>query len=151
MPTEILTGKAVLNGIQGTGGTGTITIAGFATFVLQALSPTQNFTVDALQDERGADVSLKATNPYKEIDLDFTPIGADRAAVAAVMNATLTPLMSVLISACRVTDCNGTWIYIGGGQKVQQAGQNAKITGLKLRKYDDLTQNASLATVVSGS
>ena len=151
MPAEVLTGIAALNGIQNNGSA--ITLKGYATFVIQKLASTHNFDIADLKDERGFDVAAKATNTYKEIDADFTPASTTRALTASfidTLTAALTPLCSVAIANCKVTSFNGTYQYRGGGIVTQDASGDVKVTGMKLRKYDDATQNTSLTTVVVG-
>ena len=145
MPAEVQTGKGVLWGISNSGAA--ITMLGFATFIADSVKGNHKFKLEAIEDELGAEVSLIATNPHVEIDITWTASGATRAAAAATA-VFLTPLAKVTLANFKVTAFNGDWIYIGD-ESIDLSHAAGKIS-LKLRKYDDGTQNASLTTTVSG-
>lgn len=142
---DIQTGRALLSGITDSGTP--IAIGGFATFSLDTVKLEHKFDLAAIKAEDNCDVSLIATNGHVEINMTWTPSGATRAAAAAVA-IFLLPLASVAITEFKVAACNGTWIYIGDGTIDLSSGP-AKLN-LKLRKYDNATQNASLATKITG-
>ena len=145
MPAEVQTGKAVLYGISNDGTQ--ISIPGFATFILDMVKGGHKFKLTAIEDENDADAALIATNAHLEIDITFTAAGATRAAAAATA-VFLTPLSSLALNHFKVSAFNGTWIYVGD-ESIDLSHGVAKIS-LKVRKYDDSTQNTSLAATVSG-
>jgi hypothetical protein len=145
MPAELQTGKGLLYGITNSGAI--ITMLGFATFILDAVKGAHKFKLEAIEDELNADVSLIATNPHVEIDVTWTPSGASRAAAAATA-VFLTPLTKVTLANFKVAAFNGDWIYVGD-ESIDLSHAAGKLS-LKLRKYDDPTQNASLTTTVNG-
>ena len=142
---DIQTGKGILFGITNSGTP--ITLTGFATFILESGKAAHKFKLTAVEDEGEADVALIATNPCLEIDVTWTPSGATRAAAAATA-VFLAPLAKVTLANYKVAAFNGDWIYIGD-QSIDLSHNVAKIS-LKIRKYDDPTQNASLVTTVTG-
>jgi hypothetical protein len=144
MPTEVQNGSAVLHGIRNDGSP--ITIEGYATFLLDSAKLGHKFKLEAIEDEVGFDASLVATNAHKEVDVTFVPKGASRAAAEAVA-AVLTPLDKVTLDNFAVTVFNGDWIYVGDASV--DLGHAAGKVSLKLRKYDDTDQNASLTTTVA--
>lgn len=145
MPAELQTGKGILFGITNSGAA--ITMLGFATFILEAGKAAHKFKLDAIEDELAADAALIATNPHVELDLTWTASGATRAAAAATA-VFLTPLSKVTLANFKVGAFNGDWIYVGD-ESIDLSHGAGKIS-LKVRKYDDPTQNASLVTTVSG-
>lgn len=145
MPAEVQTGKATLFGITNSGTA--ITILGFATFILDSSKAGHKFKLTAIEDENEADAALIATNPHLEKDITFTASGATRAAAAATA-VFLAPLAKVTLANFKVAAFNGDWIYIGD-ESIDLSHNVAKIA-LKIRKYDDATQNTSLTTTVSG-
>jgi hypothetical protein len=144
MPTEVQNGSAVLHGIRNDGSA--ITIEGYATFLLESAKLGHKFKLDAVEDELGFDASLVATNAHKEIDVTFVPSGASRAAAEAVAT-TLNPLAQVTLDNFAVSAFNGDWIYVGDAS-IDLSHGPGKVS-LKVRKYDDTTQNTSLSTTVS--
>lgn len=145
MPAEIQTGKGILFGITNSGAA--ITMLGFATFIADAVKGNHKFNLESIEDELKADVALIATNPHLEVDITWTASGASRAAAAATA-VFLTPLAKVTLANFKVSAFNGDWIYIGD-ESIDMGHAPAKIS-LKLRKYDDAAQNASLTTTVNG-
>lgn len=148
MPTaEIQVGTAILHGINNSGSA--ITMLGYATFVLDSVKGQHKFGIDAITDEKGFDVSLIAKNAHVETDINWMPSGATRAA-AATTTVFLSPLAKVTLANFKVAAFNGDWIYFGDETIDLSAGNPGKMS-LKIRKYDDSTQNAALtATPVSG-
>jgi hypothetical protein len=145
MPAEIQTGKAVVFGV--TNGSSAITLTGYATFIMDSVKGGHKFDIDEVKDETKYDVSLIAVNGRIEITVSFKPSGASRAAAAAIP-VVVTPLAKVTLANFKVTMFNGDYVYIGDDEINLEQGP-ASIS-LKLRKYDDSTQNTSLTTTVSG-
>lgn len=145
MPAEVQTGKGILYGITNSGSA--ITMTGFATFILDSAKGQHKFDIDDIKDESNFDVASIATNGHIEIDIQWTPSGATRAAAAATA-AFLTPLSKVTLANFKVSDFNGDYQY-RGDESIDLSHKEAKIS-LKLRKYDDNDQNTSLTTTVSG-
>lgn len=143
MAAEIQSGKAVVYGIQNGGSA--IAITGFATFILDGVKGNHKFDLDAIKDESKFDASLIATNGCLEVEITFTPSGAKRSNATAVA-AFIAPLAKTTLSNFSVTAFNGDWIYIG--DESIDLSQGAAKMSLKLRKYDDATQNTSLTTTV---
>ena len=146
MALEIQNGQAVLYGIANDGSK--ITISGYASFILQDGKLDHKFKLTAVEDENEADAALVATNENYETTITWIPSGLTRAAVVATV-ATPTPLQSIVMSHFAVSLLNGTWIYVGDAS-VNLTHSTGKMT-LKVRKYVDLIQNASLAANVSGA
>lgn len=145
MASDVQTGKGTLYGISNSGSA--ITMTGFASFTLEGAKGGHKFKLDALQDENNFDAALIATNAHVEVDLTWAPTAATRAAAASTA-VFLTPLSKVTLANFKVAAFNGDWIYVGD-QSIDLSKGFAKIS-LKVRKYDDATQNASLTTTVSG-
>lgn len=143
MASEVQTGKGTLFGI--TSGTA-ITMTGYASFILDTAKAGHKFKLDAVEDEGGFDASLIATNAHVELDINWTPSGASKAAAAATA-VFLTPLSKVTLANFTATAFNGDYVYVGD-QSIDLSHGPAKMS-LKIRKYDDATQNASLTTTVS--
>lgn len=156
MAAEIITGKAVLHGIQNNGTA--ITITGYATFILEKIDSQHQFDKYKVKDELGNDVSAVAFNERNEITIDFTPSGATRAAAAAIPVYPV-PLAGITLSNCKTNGdfgssgaalFNGIYLYEGEARIMQSAGVVCKLTGLKLTRYADATQNTSMTTTVVG-
>jgi hypothetical protein len=145
MASEVQNGTGILHGI-GDNGSG-ITMSGYATFILESAKGGHKFKLEPIEDEMGFDAALIATNAHVEMDITWTPSGASRAA-AATTAVFLTPLAKVTLANFKVEAFNGDWVYVGD-QSIDLSHGNAKMS-LKVRKYDDSTQNASLTTTVSG-
>jgi len=120
---------------------------GYASFTLETAKGQHKFKLDTLEDEIGFDKALIATNGYIELDMTFKPTGASRAAAEAVA-AFLPPLSKVTTANFAVPILNGDWVYVGDAS-IDLNQKQGKMT-LKIRKYDDAEQNASLTTTVSG-
>lgn len=145
MPNEVQTGTGILHGIGNNGSA--ITMTGYATFTLETSKAQHKFKLEAVEDELGFDRALIATNANIEVDITWTPSGATRAAAAATA-AFLDPLATVTLANFKVAEFNGTWVYIGDSS-IDLSHKQAKMM-LKIRKYDDATQNTSLTTTVVG-
>ena len=144
MATEVQNGTGIVHGIRNDGSA--ITMTGYATFILETAKGQHKFKLDNVEDELGFDAALIATNGHVETDITWTPSGATRAAAEATA-VFLTPLAKVTLDNFKITAFNGDWIYIGD-QSIDLSHKMGKIT-LKVRKYDDATQNTSLTTTVS--
>ena len=59
----------------------------------------------------------------------------------------LTPLAKVTVANMAVDLLNGDWVYVGD-ESIELSHKQGKMS-IKLRKYDDEDQNASLTTTVS--
>lgn len=141
-----MTGTGVVHGITNSGSA--ITMTGYATFILEGANGTHNFDLNAIKDARGFDTTLIATNGHVELDVTWAPSGATRSA-AATTAVFIAPLAKTTLANFSIAAFNGDWVYIGGETLQLSATGPAKMS-LKLRKYDDSTQNTSLTTTVSG-
>ncbi len=142
---EIQTGTGVLYGIQNDGSP--ISIEGYATFILETAKGNHKFEMDAVKDENNFDRALIATNPHIELDISWTPSGATRAAAAATA-VFLEPLAKVTLDNFKIAAFNGDFVYVGDAS-IDLSHKQGKMM-LKVRKYDDADQNASLTTTVTG-
>lgn len=145
MAQEIQTGKAVIYGITNSGTA--ITLSGFASFILDTTKAQHKFKLTDIQDESDFDTAAIAVNSHIEVDITWTPSGATRAAAIATA-VFLPPLTKVTLADFAVDVFNGDYQYRGDGA-IDLSHAAAKMT-LKIRKYDDTEQNASLTTVVNG-
>jgi hypothetical protein len=144
MATEVQNGDAVLFGMRNNGTA--ITIEGYATFLLDGAKLTHKVENEFVKDELGFDATAISTNSHKEIDLTFVPSGATRDAAETVA-ACPTPLARVTLANFALSDYNGAWLYMGDA--AIDLGHGVGKMTLKLRKYDDETQNASMTTTVA--
>ena len=108
---------------------------------------THKWDSDIIKDENNFDANLISTNAHMEGDLTWTPSGSTRAAAATTLQF-LNPHAKVTLSGFRGTGINGDWIYWGDGS-IDFSKKESKMS-IKIRKYIDSEQNASLTTVVSG-
>lgn len=145
MSLEVQNGKAVAWGIANDGTA--ISIEGYASFILQDGKLDHKFKLTAIEDEAEFDVSLIATNPHCETTITWQPAGATRADALATISIPV-PLKTITIAHWAVPLFNGDWIYVGDASV--NLSHTAGKQSLKVRKYDDAAQNASLATTVSG-
>ncbi len=142
---EVQNGTAILHGIRNNGTA--ITISGYATFILETTKGQHKFKLDTVEDELGFDKALIATNAHIEVDLTFMPSGATRAAAEGVA-AFILPLAKVTLANFAVAAFNGDWVYVGDAS-IDLNTKQGKMS-MKIRKYADGTQNASLTTTVVG-
>ena len=145
MAAEVQNGTGILYGITNSGSA--ITMSGYATFIFDSAKAAHKFDLDSVKDQLHFDASLIATNGRLEIDITWTPSGATRSA-AALTAVFLTPFATVTLANFKVGAFNGSWIYIGD-EAIDLSQQVAKMT-IKIRKYDDSTQNTALLATVSG-
>lgn len=146
MAAEVQKGTGILFGIANNGTA--ITMSGYASFTLDAAKAQHKFKLEEVQDELGFDKALIATNGHVELDITWVPSGATRAA-AANASVFLTPLSKVSLNNFKAAAFNGDYVYIGDQSIDLSHGGPGKMS-LKIRKYDDSYQNASLTTTVSG-
>lgn len=145
MAAEVQNGTGIIQGITNSGSA--ISMTGYATFILDTAKAQHKFKLDAVEDENAADANLTATNPHVELDINWTPSGASRSAAASTM-VFLEPLAKVTLANFKATTFNGDYVYVGDGS-IDLSHGPAKMS-LKIRKYDDSTQNALLTSTVSG-
>jgi len=155
MPQEVQNGTALVHGIANDGTA--IALSGYISFILETADAGHKFELDRIKDEMRATKSLVATDPYIELDVTWAPSGATRALAAASGNVYfLRPLAKVTISHFKVgtsivdgtSPFNGDWVYVGDAtiKLLQGTGKMS----IKLNKWDDATQNASLTTTITG-
>jgi len=146
MAAEVINGKGVVHGITNDGTA--ISMTGYATFILESVKGSHKWQLDEVKDEIKFDASLIGTNPYVETTIAWKPSGATRAA-AATTAVFLAPLAKVTLAHLKVGAFNGDWVYVGD-ESIDLS--NAAVAGMsiKIRKYDDATQNTSLTTIVNG-
>jgi hypothetical protein len=144
MPTEVQNGRATLYGIRSNGTA--ITIEGYASFLIDSSKIGHKFKVQETEDELGFDASLAASNAHFEHDVTIIPTGADRDAAeeGAVF---LAPLAKVTLANFALDFLNDDWIYIEGGS-IDLSHSTGKLQ-IKLRKYADEDQNASLTQTIT--
>lgn len=142
---EVQSGTAIVFGIANDGTA--ISMEGYATFILETAKANHKFKLDSVEDENGYDKSLIATNAHRELDITWTPSGATRAAAAGTA-VFLEPISKVALANFKLDIFNGDYIYIGDAG-LELSHKQGKMS-MKLRKYDDADQNASLTTTVSG-
>ena len=166
MATDILVGQAVLHGIQNDGTA--ISISGYATFILNKLSAAHMFELKKVKNELDFTTAAISVDESAEITMDFTVSGgsAGTRATAATTAVFPAPLAKVTLSHVKIqtafatsnntSGATGTKIFDGdysyeGGATIDLSNSDfAKLTGLKLRKYADSTQNASMTTAITG-
>lgn len=147
MAAEIQTGAGTIYGVANDGTA--IAIPGYATFLIQSAGLEHQFDITDVKDGGGFDATAVAVNEHTEITIDFVMSGATRAAAAAI-GVFLTPLSSVALTHFKISAFNGTWQYRGGAKIDLSNNASGKLSGLKLRKYADATQNTALTTTVTG-
>jgi hypothetical protein len=155
--TEILTGQGVLHGIQNDGTA--MSITGYGTFVLTKVGGAHVFDTKTVKDETDFTAAMAAVDEGHEIEIDFTfssGVGGTRAAAAALC-VYPAPLAKITLahnklqgvfatSAGKLFD--GDFLYLGGAKIDESNSDFVKMTGLKLKKWANATQNASLTTAV---
>ena len=157
---EILVGQGALHGIQNDGtqmGLGTL----YGTYVLNKITGSHVWDLKTLKDETDFTAAMCAVDESAEVDIDFTVssgVGGNRAAAAAlaifaaplaVFSLTHNKLQGTFqTSAGKLFD--GNFVYIGGAKIDIAQNDWVKITGIKLKKWANVAQNASLTTTVVG-
>lgn len=155
---ETMVGDAIIHGIpQGGGGQVTgltsISITGYASFILDRMEATNMADKYKLKNELGFDITGVAYNQRVEITIDFTPAASSRG------SALLIPVFPVVFSSVHIQNVavdgsfegmansifNGWYLYEGDARILQQNGQPVKLTGLKLTQYADSGQNGLMA------
>jgi hypothetical protein len=156
MIADIITGDAVIHGIPTNGSA--ITLTGVATFVMEKAEAEHMFGSYFTTDNQGNDIGATAFNEHADVTVDFTPIGATRAAVALIA-AFPAPLSSMSMANLQVNGSflstgvylfNTTLLYIGGARITLSALIAGKVTGLKMRTWANAAQNALMTTQVIG-
>lgn len=145
MASEVQQGKAIIFGITNNGTA--ITMTGVATFILDSVKGQHNFDVDEIRDENNFTASVIASEMHEEIDVQWTPSAATRA-LAAGTAAYPVALSKVTLANFAVDQFNGDYQYRPGAS-IDLGKKDAKMS-IKLRKWQDSDQNASLTTTVSG-
>ena len=154
---EVITGVAVINGVQGTPGNA-VTLSFIATFQLERMEAEHAFGGYEVKDPLGNVVGIVAYDEMGHVTVDLVPSGSTRAAAAAVP-VFLQPLSSVIISnvyagtnfaSSSTSVFNGAHVYRGGQRAMMQSGQAMKLTGIKLDIWANAAQNALLNTIVVG-
>lgn len=152
MADEVQTGKATIHGIRSSGtalgisGSDSI-LAGYATFIWDTLKAGHKWDTEFIKDEKNFDAAAVATNAHIELDVMFTPAGTSRSDVATKA-AFVLPNAKVTLSGFESSDFNGDYLLLSD-HALDLSQKQAKMS-LKLRKYDDDAQNASMTTTVSG-
>lgn len=153
-----MTGAAIIHGIPNNGSP--ISLSYIATFILERLEAEHMFEQYKVKDSIGNDASAVGFNERMELTIDLTPSAATQAA-AALLVTVPAMLNTVTIANVKANGVfgvlqaqqifNGTYLYDKGGSRIlMQSGQAAKITGMKVVKYSDTTQNTSMTTQVVG-
>lgn len=168
MATEILTGHAVLKGIQNDGTA--ITLTGYVSSIINKITGTHNFEMDTVKDEKNFTAARCATDENIELTVDFTISGGASASVTTVGTRALAaaacvfpaPLATIALAHCKTQGCfgssgntsvklfDGNYQYMGGASIDQSSGDFVKLTGLKIVKMADATQNTQLLTAITG-
>ena len=144
---EVQTGQATTYGITNDGTP--ITITGYVSFIYDSAKLAHMFDIDDVKNEIKFDAAAIACNEHFDLDTAFTPTGISRTGAAQQCVFPL-PLAKVTFSHFKVALFNGDYQYRGGTAIDLTGGQPAKISGMKVRRYADSGQNASLTTTVVG-
>ncbi len=139
---DVQTGLGIVYGIQGT-----ITMTGVASFTLESAKATHNFEVDDMKDGTNFTFSTVAVDPSIELEVQWTPSGATRAAAHAT-TVFLDPLTKVTLAGFTATQFNGDYQYRSGGS-IDLSKKEGKMS-FKLKRWTDGTQNGLLTTTVTG-
>jgi len=156
---DILVGQAAIHGIQNDGTQ--IAITGYGTFVLTKVSGAHTFTMNELMDETDFTTAMDAVNEGHEIEIDLTISGgtAGTRASAAALAVYPAPLAKITLSHLKTQGTfatsavklfDGDFVYLGGAKIDQAQGDWVKLSGVKLKKWANATQNTSLTTTVTG-
>jgi len=140
MPTITQRGKAVLEGIAGTFDVITYPIA-------QTGKLTQNWEEELVKDEHGFDAAWLERNVHYLADFSFKIVG-DTAAHAQGAAVFLAALATVTLSGFQAAAFNGSYQNISGAD-IDLSNVKVADLALKLRRYDDTTQNTLSQTTPS--
>lgn len=143
MAQEVQAGLAFIHGIRNDGSA--ITITGVAG-VLDSAKLQHKFELEENKDELGFTNNLTAVNDHFEVDIAFMPASTTRA-LAEAAGATIAPLAKVTLAHFAVAAFNGDYVYIDG-MSIDISQKQGKMN-MKLKRWADATQNASLVTTVS--
>lgn len=138
---DVQTGVGIVYGINGT-----ITMTGVASFLMDSAKATHNFETDDIKGADNFTASSVAVDPSIELDVQWTPSAASKAAAHATV-AFLDPLTKVTLAGFTATQFNGDYQYRSGGS-IDLSKKEAKMT-FKLKRWTDPTQNTILTTTVS--
>jgi len=144
MALEVQNGRAVLYGIRNNGTP--IQVEGYGSIIVDTAKQQHKFKMENVEDELGFDTALIATNSHVEVDLTWVPSGTTRAE-AETISTFLEPLAPVALSGFAIAFFNDNWIYVGDGS-IDLSHKAGKMS-IKLRKYSDPEQHASLSTRVT--
>ena len=157
---ELLVGQGVLHGIQNDGvalGIGPV----YGTFVLSKITASHVWDMKELKDETDFTTAIAAVNEAAEVEIDFTVssgVGGTRAAAAATA-VFAAPLAIFTLTGNRIQTTfqtsagkllDGQFVYMGGAKIDIAQNDWVKITGIKLKKWANVAQNANLSTTVVG-
>jgi len=157
-----MTGQAVLNGIQNDGTQ--IGFSPYATFILNKVGGNHVFEMKTIKDETDFTAAMIAVDEGNEIDIDLT-ISAGTSgtrAAAAALCVYPAPLSTIALSHLKTQGAfastgntanklfDGNFLYIGGAKLDMSQSDVVKLTGLKMKKFANATQNTSLTTTVTG-
>jgi hypothetical protein len=120
-------------------------MTGVATFLLSSVKGQHQAEIQDIKDGTDFDATSVATNSHIEVDIDWIPSGATRAAAASTA-AFPAYLAAVTLANFKISAFNGAYQYRGGSIDLQNKDGKMQF---KLRKYDDATQNTSLTTTAS--
>ena len=157
---EILVGQGVIHGIQNDGVALSLGPV-YGTFVLNKITGSHVWELKTLKDETDFTAALAAVDEASEVEIDFTVssgVGGTRTAAAATA-IFAAPLAVFTLTGNKLQGTfqtstgklfDGNFVYLGGAKI--DIGQNdfVKITGIKLKKWANTAQNASLTTTVVG-
>jgi hypothetical protein len=138
MATVTKRGKACVEGIPGT-----IDLVVYP--VKQTGKMVANFEEEVVKDEDGFDVAWVARNLHFLNDFAFKLLG-DTQAHAIAGGAFIAPYATVTFSGFDLAAFNGTYQNISG-QDIDLANTKVGDMSIKLRRYDDATQNTLSQTV----
>lgn len=157
---EILVGQAVLHGIMNDGTPLGLGVR-YGTFVVSKITGSHVWDLKTLKDETDYTTALAAVDEGAEVEIDFTVsggAGGTRTAAAATAQFPA-PLEATTLSGNKIQTAfatstgkilDGQFVYLGGAKLDLSQNDFVKFTGLKLKKWANTTQNASLCTTVVG-
>lgn len=130
-------------------GATTVTLTGAATITHHSAGMTQNFDLREEKSQNGEVETLVGSNEHFDVDVEFAPNGATRAAaITSAANMKAAIITKVVLSGFAVAAFNGNWNLIPGSTwRMERDG--IVIMGMKLRAY--ITNRASLtAGLIAG-
>lgn len=115
--------------------------------VAQTIKSTQNFEEEIVKDIRGFDAAWLYRNEHRMFDIGAKIVG-DTVAHAKAGGAFFSPAATVVISACDLTELNGSY-HVVSGSDIDLGNTKVGDINFKLRKYADSTQNTASITTPS--